>query len=568
MPFFAYNNVHARLLEERVNSLTIGFIKMSSRNKFNLIIKYTIFGCAFGLLFPFAATCCQLVILKLPVNAQSILEIHLNPLLWIIDTAPVFLGLFAYSAGVRQQQLVDQADKLEDLVSQRSTEIIRQKLFYEALVDNSPIAIVTLDQDQKIISINPAFQELFGYHQDEVMGKELDTLIANPNSPHEAFLISQKVWEGEAVHEFGKRKHKDGHMVDVEIFGEQIRINGKRVGIVGLYRDITVERRAQEALSASEERFRRMFSDSPVALRMEDYSPLRKWLDENYRDQSISLKAMGEKDALLFQRLAALPQVIDLNEATLWLFGVKDKDEMQKNLHNILSQECRNEALDILDCMLAGETSLERELIYNRMDGKKIYTITKLSVIPGHEKTWGRVLFSNLDITERKLAEERLTYISLHDIMTGIYNRAFFEEEVSRLSKSRSFPISILVMDMDNLKTINDQYGHQAGDLALQSIANIVKNCFRSDDVIARIGGDEIAVLLTGVDAEGAENAKARINHAVQNHNQTRGTDIPLSVSIGCATAHAGDNLSEKFQKADTLMYEEKKTKKKNSPAK
>jgi len=178
------------------------------------------------------------------------------------------------------------------------------------------------------------------------------------------------------------------------------------------------------------------------------------------------------------------------------------------------------------------------------------------------------VLFSNLDITERKLAEERLTYISLHDIMTGIYNRAFFEEEISRLSKSRSFPISILIMDMDNLKAINDHHGHQAGDLALQHIAGIVKSCFRSDDVIARIGGDEIAVLLTGVDAEGAENARTRIQHAILNHNQTRDTDIPLSVSIGCATAHAGDNLSETFQKADTAMYEEKKTKKKVNPAK
>ena len=87
-------------------------------------------------------------------------------------------------------------------------------------------------------------------------------------------------------------------------------------------------------------------------------------------------------------------------------------------------------------------------------------------------------------------------------------------------------------------------------------------------DVIARIGGDEIAVLLTGVDYQGAENAKARINHAIQNHNQTRDTDIPLSVSIGCATAHAGENLNEAFQKADTAMYEEKKARKKNNPAK
>ncbi len=527
-----------------------------------LVFRYTVYGAVFGILFPFIATISQLYLLRLPFSWESIAEVQRNPLLWMIDTAPFFLGLLANFAGIREKKLFDQTLELENLVDQRSKDVIRQKLFYEALVDNSPIAIVTLDHDQKIISVNPAFQMLFGYHQDEVMGKELDMLIANPNSPREAFLISQKVWEGEAIHEFGKRKHKDGHLVEVEIFGEQIKINGKRIGILGLYRDITTERRAQEALSASEERFRRMFSDSPVALRMEDYSPVKKWLDENYHDRSIPLKSMVEKNGGFFTDIASMPLLIDLNEATLWLFGAKNMAELQKNLHRILSKESHSEALGIIDCMLAGETTLERELVYNRLDGRKIYTITKLSIVPGYEETWGRVLFSNLDITERKLAEERLAYLSLHDIMTGVYNRAFFEEEMSRLSKSRAFPISILVMDMDNLKSINDTHGHPAGDAALQIIASIIKNCFRGEDIVARIGGDEFSVLLPGMDNSGANKAKDRIQKRIEEHNQEQDTEIPLSLSIGCATAVSGDSLADVFQSADTCMYAEKKEKK------
>ncbi len=454
-----------------------------------------------------------------------------------------------------------QTEKLEQLVEQRSKDIVRQKLFYEALVDNNPIATVTLDQDQKIISINPAFQSLFGYHQEEVMGVYLDDLIANPERPKEASNITRMAWEGSAVHEFGKRRRKDGKLVDVEIFGEQIRINGNRIGVLGLYRDITAEKEAQEALSASEERFRIMFDDSPVALRMEDYSEMKKWLDENY-DSDLPLAVYAEDHPDIFTYLAQLPKIIDLNDATLWMFGADNKQEMQQSLHNIVSPESRREAVAIVDAMRSGETSIEAELIYNRLDGQKIYTITKLSIIPGHEKDWSRILFSNMDITERKLAEERLTYISLHDIMTGIYNRAFFEEEMSRLSKSRYYPISILVMDMDNLKNINDKYGHQAGDQALQNIARIIKDCFRSEDVVARIGGDEIAVLLQGLDANGAANAKERVLSCIEAHNQLGTSDVKLSVSIGWASATAGDSLASAFKLADERMYVEKKKKK------
>jgi diguanylate cyclase (GGDEF)-like protein/PAS domain S-box-containing protein len=538
-------------------------MRQKKSNGFTLSIKYALLGGMFGMILPLLSTLNELYIHNLNYSWATIKQIHQSPLLWIIDSTPVFFGMYAYMAGTRQQNLVEQTEKLEELVEQRSKDIIRQKLFYEALVDNSPIAIVTLDQNQRIISINPAFQNLFGYRQDEVMGKELDSLIANPDRPQEAYNITQKVWEGNAIHEFGKRKCKNGNFVDVEIFGEQIRVNGSRIGVLGLYRDITAEKKAQEALSASEERFRLMFSDSPVALRMENYSKIKQWLDENFQNAGESLQNYLENNPGMFSKIASLAEIVDLNDATLWMYGAKSKEDLQEHIHEILGQTSRKEFVNIIESLLDGETTLERELVYDRLDGRKIYTITKLSIIPGYEKTWGRILFSNMDITERKLAEERLAFISLHDIMTGIYNRAFFEEEMSRLSRSRSYPISILIMDMDNLKAINDRHGHQAGDTALQAVAQIIRNCFRTEDVVARIGGDEFAVLLQEVDADGAQKAKERILNGIQNLNQTDdGRTVPLSLSIGCATVSSGEPINDAFNTADTLMYAEKKKKK------
>ena len=529
--------------------------KLSSRSR-NLLIGVTI-----GLVLILAATLYELSTHHLSWSWEAFVSIHKNPLMWIIDAQPILLGFFALQTGNKQQGLVEDSSSLEEIIDQRSSEIIHQKLFYEALVDNSPIAIVTLDQDHKIISINPAFQELFGFRHDEIAGQDLDSLIGNPDNPDEAYRITQDVWQGKAIHEFGKRKRKDGSLVDVEILGEQIKVKGKRIGVLGLYRDITIEKQSQEALSASEERFRRMFSDSPVALRMEDYSEIKKWIDKNI-GQGHSLANYFNRQPQQLWQVASLARIVDLNDSTLFLFGANNKEELQNMLDGLLSEESRNDALNIIDALLKGETIMEKELVYRRLDGRKIYTITKLSVMPGFEKDWGRVLFSNMDITERKMAEDRLTYISMHDIMTGIYNRAFFEEEMHRLSKSRKYPISILVLDMDNLKKINDKHGHLAGDVALQNVAYLVKKCFRSEDVIARIGGDEMAVLLPGMTTEGVLRSRERILSEIAMHNAKDGVKISLSVSIGCATAHQGDLLTDIFKKADTRMYEDKKRKK------
>jgi diguanylate cyclase (GGDEF)-like protein len=161
------------------------------------------------------------------------------------------------------------------------------------------------------------------------------------------------------------------------------------------------------------------------------------------------------------------------------------------------------------------------------------------------------------EIAERKRAEYKLRYMSTHDVLTGLYNRAYFEEEMARLRYGRQFPVSIVIVDLDNLKAINDSQGHTAGDELLRRAAVMLRAAFRTEDMVARIGGDEFAVLLPKADATTVEKALARLRKSLMAHN-TAHSGIPLSFCLGSATVEKGGSLDEALKQADKGMYREK----------
>ena len=174
------------------------------------------------------------------------------------------------------------------------------------------------------------------------------------------------------------------------------------------------------------------------------------------------------------------------------------------------------------------------------------------------------------DITERKRLEEKLHAFSYTDELTGLYNRRGFfalAHQHLKLAKRQKTEIYILYADLDNLKKINDTFGHQVGDLALVDIANIFRSTFRESDLIARIGGDEFVVFLIEIIKENIEIVMARLKKNLKNYNRKAGSGYSLSISTGMTWYDPEHpcSIDELLAQGDRLMYEQKR-KKHNAP--
>ena len=323
--------------------------------------------------------------------------------------------------------------------------------------------------------------------------------------------------------------------------------------------DLTDRLRAERRLHASEQYARGLFEHSPVSLWVEDFSAVRHLLE--------LLRAQGITDFTTFLRVhpefidrcMQEIRVLDVNQQTLNMIGASDLAHLLRNVQHVFRDDMRAHFADQLTDLWNGKLTLQREVINYRLDGQAINAHMQFAVMPGHEHDWAQVLVSLTDITARKKAEAYLEYLGNHDVLTGLRNRTFFADEINRLERKDAWPVSVIMLDLNGLKAVNDELGHAAGDSLLRRAGEVLGKLVDKPQVAARIGGDEFVLLLPDVDAGATRALGQRLLELVELNNQFHQSPR-LSFSMGMATRLTGERLEAAINRADQQMYAAKRS--------
>ena len=252
---------------------------------------------------------------------------------------------------------------------------------------------------------------------------------------------------------------------------------------------------------------------------------------------------------------------ITVNEQFSWMSGWNSKKVVGKTDADIWPPELADKFThDDEDVISTRMRKYIEEYMIDR--GGKAYCMetSKTPVFNARNEVIGIIGIAH-DITARKEEEQQLRHANSHDTLTGLYNRSFFDQELERVGRGRKYPISLIMADLNNLKWINDTLGHASGDRLLRLAAHAILDAFREEDIVARIGGDEFAVLLPETDESTADEGVARIRNNVAEINRQE-AQFQINIALGVATATQKDELMLALRMSDERMYADKATQK------
>lgn len=409
-------------------------------------------------------------------------------------------------------------------------------LFDEILTEMMDLFFL-ISPDSKVIKVNKRTAEVLGYSQNKLLNMKIEDLFVEKDiinkTIQDAYASGRHIYDEVSCISMSGEKtpisisclsildKSRKSLISTVIIGQDITITKE------LENELRIHEEIEEKLRISEEKFRVMFSEHSAIMLLIDPENLRIYSANNSAQKFYGFSEEKFKNM----------KINELNEM--------NDSEVNSNVSNIL-----NKQISIMNSK-------------HRLSNGEVRNV---EIHPAPINVGDKVMIFSIihDITERKKAEDYITYLAYHDALTGLVNRKYFVERLEKellVRSDKNQKLAIIYCDLNGFKSINDTFGHEAGDYVLCEIGNRIKKCISKEDVVARLGGDEFAIIIFNINNDSEVNKVIqKISNKVQVPMFMKDNVFNVKASMGISIfPHDGESVDDLLSKADKAMYLVKK---------
>jgi diguanylate cyclase (GGDEF)-like protein/PAS domain S-box-containing protein len=421
---------------------------------------------------------------------------------------------------------------------QAEEELRRNEERFRSLVQNTADIIAIVEADATVRYVSPAIEHVLGYRADEIIGTR-SIALHHPEDTTGARVSFAEALDrpGESISYQLRARHADGSWRRLEVTLTNHLADPGVGGLIVNARDVTERWRAERQLREAEARYRALVEQIAAVVYVDDV--------EGPSRERVTRYISPQIEAMLGYTAAEW-----VADRTLWAARLHPDDQ-----HRTMAEVVRTTE--------SGDPFRVEYRLLAR-NGRTVWVRDEAVPVrdtAGRPVSWHGIVH---DVTERKALEAQLAYQAFHDALTGLPNRALFNDRLEHALQTAARhgePVAVLFLDLDRFKVVNDSLGHEAGDRLLIEAGERFTSCLRAGDTIARLGGDEFAILVEGVSGDEAHLAADRILNELRLPFRLAGQEIYATASIGIAlSAPERTTPGELLRAADVALYEAKRS--------